>query len=236
MAIYDVEGVARKSMVMFFLIDASGSMTGKNIAAVNDAMREVIPDIKDISDNNADANIKLAVMSFSSGTNWETPEPVELDSYHWSDLSAGGVTDMGEAFKELSSKLDRNAFLQDPIGVKAPVIIMLSDGEPTDDYKSGLRELQQNKWFKKSIKIALGVDDANMDVLSDFTGSTESAIYLKDKNLLKKLIHVVSVTSSSVGSKKAGDAEDDAVAAQEAVVETVKDEMQNLDAESDEDW
>ena len=113
-------------------------MEGRSIAAVNDAMREVIPDVKDISNKNADANIKFAVMSFSSGTNWETPQPVELDSYRWSDLSAGGTTDMGEAFMELDSKLDRNAFLQDPAGVKAPVIIMLSDGEPTDDYKAGL--------------------------------------------------------------------------------------------------
>lgn len=232
----EIEGVARKSMVMFFLIDTSGSMEGRSIAAVNDAMREVLPDIQDISDNNADASIKLAVMSFSSGTNWETPQPVELGSYKWNDLVAGGVTDMGEAFKELNSKLDRNAFLQDTMGVKAPVIIMISDGEPTDDYKAGLKALQQNKWYKRSIKIALGVDDANMDVMSDFTGSTESAIYLKDKSLLKKLIHVVSVTSSTVGSKNAGDAEDDVAAAQESVVETVRDEMQNLDAESDEDW
>ena len=152
MGVYDnVEGVARKSMVMFFLIDTSGSMEGRSIAAVNDAMREVIPDVKDISNKNADANIKFAVMSFSSGTNWETPQPVELDSYRWSDLDAGGTTDMGEAFLELNSKLDRNAFLQDPAGVKAPVIIMLSDGEPTDDYKAGLKQLQQNKWFKKSL-------------------------------------------------------------------------------------
>ena len=99
MGVYDnVEGVARKSLVMFFLIDTSGSMEGRSIAAVNDAMREVIPDVKDISNKNADANIKFAVMSFSSGTNWETPQPVELDSYRWSDLDAGGTTDMGEAF------------------------------------------------------------------------------------------------------------------------------------------
>lgn len=237
MGVYDnVEGVARKSMVMFFLIDTSGSMEGRSIAAVNDAMREVIPDVKDISNKNADANIKFAVMSFSSGTNWETPQPVELDSYRWSDLDAGGTTDMGEAFLELNSKLDRNAFLQDPAGVKAPVIIMLSDGEPTDDYKAGLKQLQQNKWFKKSIKIALGVDDANMDVMSEFTGSKESAIYLKDKSLLKKLIHVVSVTSSTVASQKVGDGEDEAVIAQETVAETAREAIQDLDPETDEDW
>lgn len=232
----EIEGVARKSMVMFFLIDTSGSMEGRSIAAVNDAMREVLPDIQDISNNNADAKIKLAVMSFSSGTNWETTEPQELDSYRWKDLEAGGVTDMGAAFKELNSKLDRNAFLQDPAGVKMPVIILISDGEPTDDFREGLKVLQQNKWYKRSIKIALGVDDANMDVMEEFTGSCESAIYLRDKSNLKKLIRIVSVTSSTVGSKKAGDAEDDAIAAQEAVAEIVQDEMQSLDAESAEEW
>ena len=202
MGVYDnVEGVARKSMVMFFLIDTSGSMEGRSIAAVNDAMREVIPDVKDISNKNADANIKFAVMSFSSGTNWETPQPVELGSYRWSDLDAGGTTDMGE-----------------------------------DDYKAGLKQLQQNKWFKKSIKIALGVDDANMDVMSDFTGSKESAIYLKDKSLLKKLSHVVSVTSSTVASQKVGDGEDEAVIAQETVAETAREAIQDLDPEADEDW
>ena len=221
---------------MFFLIDTSGSMEGRSIAAVNDAMREVLPDIQDISNNNADAKIKLAVMSFSSGTNWETTEPQELDSYRWKDLEAGGVTDMGAAFKELNSKLDRNAFLQDPAGVKMPVIILISDGEPTDDFREGLKVLQQNKWYKRSIKIALGVDDANMDVMEEFTGSCESAIYLRDKSNLKKLIRIVSVTSSTVGSKKAGDAEDDAIAAQEAVAEIVQDEMQSLDAESAEEW
>ena len=232
----EIEGVARKSMVMFFLIDTSGSMEGRSIAAVNDAMREVIPDIKDISNTNADAKIKLAVMSFSSGTNWETTEPQELDSYRWKDLEAGGVTDMGAAFRELNSKLDRNAFLQDPSGVKMPVIILISDGEPTDDFREGLKVLQQNKWYKRSIKVALGVDDANMDVMEEFTGSCESAIYLRDKSNLKKLIRIVSVTSSTVGSKKAGDAEDDAIAAQEAVAEIVQDEMLSFDAESAEEW
>lgn len=232
----EIEGVARKSMVMFFLIDTSGSMEGRSIAAVNDAMREVLPDIQDISNNNADAKIKLAVMSFSSGTNWETTEPQDLDSYRWKDLEAGGVTDMGAAFRELNSKLDRNAFLQDPAGVKMPVIILISDGEPTDDFREGLKVLQQNKWYKRSIKVALGVDDANMDVMEEFTGSCESAIYLRDKSNLKKLIRIVSVTSSTVGSKKAGDAEDDAIAAQEAVAEIVQDEMLSFDAESAEEW
>ena len=237
-----VEGIVRKSMTLFFLIDTSGSMTGVNIAAVNDAMRELLKknsEIEEVSKKNPDAKIKFAVLSFSSGTDWITPTPIEFDgTYKWKDLQAGGVTDLGEAFLQLDSKLDRNAFLQDPAGVKAPVVILLTDGEPTDDYKKGLSKLQQNKWFNKAVKIALAVDDANMDVLKEFTGNVEAVIYLKNKALLKNLIKVVSVTSSTMASKKAGDSADDAKATQDAVIETVNNQMKELGEEDnvDEGW
>lgn len=232
-----VEGIVRKSMTLFFLVDTSGSMMGASIAAVNDAMKELLKknsEIEEVSAKNPDAKIRFAVLQFSSGTNWVTPSPIEFDgSYKWKDLTAGGVTDLGEAFHQLNSKLDRNAFLQDPAGVKAPVVILLTDGEPTDDYKKGLGELKQNKWFDKAVKIALGVENANMEVLKDFTGNSEAAIYLKDKSLLKNLIKVVSVTSSTMASKKAGDSADDAKATQEAVVSAVQSQMKELDPEID---
>ena len=31
----------------------------------------------------------------------------------------------------------------------------MSDGEPTDDFESGLNLLQQNNWFKHAIKVAV---------------------------------------------------------------------------------
>ncbi|MBP5576014.1 MAG: VWA domain-containing protein [Treponema sp.] len=230
-----IEGVARKSMTLFFIIDTSSSMEGCSIAAVNDAMREVIPDIQDISDKNPDVRIKLAVMTFANGTKWQTPEPVPFSSYNWTDLSTCGSTEMGEAFKELNSKLDRKEFLADPAGIKAPVMIMISDGEPTDDYKAGLSVLQQNDWYKMGIKIALGVEGAVMNVLSDFTGSEKTAIYLRDKSQLKELIKIVSVASSKVGAKMVVETEEDAIAAAEDAVAEARDEMQNLDPESDEE-
>jgi len=59
--------IPRKTMALFFLIDTSGSMSGSNIGQVNDAMREVLPDLREISDTNADAKSKIAVLSFASG-------------------------------------------------------------------------------------------------------------------------------------------------------------------------
>jgi uncharacterized protein YegL len=189
-------------------------------------MREMLPDLQDISDRNADALIKLAVLDFAMGTEWVTPFPQELGSFRWQDLEAGGCTDMGEACRELNDKLSTSQFLQDKVGNYAPVIILLSDGEPTDDFDGGLAALRQNKWFNAAIKIALSVgSDANPDTLAKFTGNRELVIPIMGKAMMKRIIRFVSVTSSKIGSQKAGGSK------QEQLVEEVQQEMQELDPE-----
>ena len=42
----DAEEIAKKSMVLFFLIDCSGSMGGSKIGTVNSVMEELIPEIR----------------------------------------------------------------------------------------------------------------------------------------------------------------------------------------------
>ena len=60
-------------------------------------------------------------------------------------MDANGVTDLGEACIQLNEKLSRNAFMSDATGSFAPAIFLLSDGEPTDNYKYGLKKLKQNR-------------------------------------------------------------------------------------------
>ena len=117
-------------------------------------------------------------------------------------------------------------------GSFAPAIILLSDGGPTDDYQSGLSRLKGNNWFKAAIKIAIAIgDDADKDVLKDFTGSSEAVITVHNIEALKQIIRVVAVTSSQIGSKSssAGD-----TTKQDQVIKDVQDAVQNVDgAESD---
>ena len=70
MGLLDNESVPRRTMTLVFVVDTSGSMEGNKIGAVNDAIRNVIPMLKDISDNNADAEIKIAALDFSSNVKW----------------------------------------------------------------------------------------------------------------------------------------------------------------------
>jgi len=198
-----VEAIPRKSMVLFFLIDTSGSMAGSKIGAVNAAIEEVIPELKDLSANNADAEVKIAALEFSCSARWLTEQgPVPVDNFCWRYVDAGGNTAMGEAFRKLNDALSTKAFMQEAVGSFAPAIFLLSDGEPTDNFGGGLAELKLNNWFKAAIKVAVAIgDDANNARLAEFTGSTESVLEVHNSTMLKKMIKFVSVRVSQIASK-----------------------------------
>lgn len=194
--------IARKTMVLFFLVDTSGSMYGEKIGSLNDAIRETVPDLKDLSQSNPDAAIKIAVMQFDTNVRWLYPQPIDSEQFRWNDLQAGGLTELGAALLELNGKLSKTQFMQEAAGSYAPVLILLSDGGPTDNFDSALEVIKKNAWFKHAIKIAIAIgNDADKNVLAQFTGNSESVIEVHNKSALKAIIRFVCVTSSQVNSK-----------------------------------
>lgn len=233
---------AKKSMTIFFLIDTSSSMAGTKIGTVNGTMEELLPELIEVG--GADAAISVAVLRYSSDVEWITKSgPVLAHDYEsWSRLSAGGVTSMGAAFKELNSKLSRSAFMNKPSLSYAPVIFLMTDGEPNDDWQAGLQILKHNSWFKYGLKIAVGIGSSpNMDVLRNFTGRPELAVQAHSSKELKELIEFLAVTSSQIGSKsmslteegKELTEEDVAGSKEEELVEAVKDIMGEVDTSVD---
>lgn len=207
------EGIPKRVMPIFFLIDTSGSMEGKKIGAVNAAIEELIPDLRHMSESQADSEIKLAVMKFSTGCEWVTPSLMSLDSFDdWEPLEANGLTDLGAAFLELNDKLSKNGFMDRGAassGFYAPVIILLSDGEPTDDYMSALKKLQANKWYQAALKIAIAIgEDANREVLKRAIKNVELLFTVNDIGSLRKIIRFIAVTSSQIASTSASVSDD----------------------------
>ena len=201
--ILNSEPASRKNLVIFYLIDTSGSMSGSKIGIVNNTMDEVIPEIRNIG--GSDSDIKIAVLQFDSNLKWMDSEPQSVETFNWKSLNAYGLTSMGAAFKELNQKMSRNAFLKSPGLSFAPVIILLSDGEPTDDYEKGLEELKNNTWFKYSLKVAIAIgSDANKDILEEFTDNSELVLESANGKQLADMLKFVSVTSSQIGSQSTG--------------------------------
>ena len=193
-------GVSRKSLVLFFLIDTSGSMKGKKMGELNTVMEELIPEIRRVGE--ADTEVKVAVLTFSTEVRWMYSTPIPIEDFEWARLRAEGVTSMGEAFKELNLRMSRNSFLSSPSLSFAPVIFLMTDGYPSDDYRAGLKELKTNSWYKFGLKAALGIgQEANDDVLAEFTESKDTVVHAYSGSQLAQMIKIIAVTSSQIGSK-----------------------------------
>ncbi len=84
-------------------------------------------------------------------------------------VSAG--TDMGTGLKMLAEQLKIP-----PMSDRAlpPVLVLISDGQPTDDFESGLKALMAQPWGKKAVRIAIAIGkDAELNVLQNFIGNLE---------------------------------------------------------------
>lgn len=89
--------VARRVLPIIYVIDTSGSMSGERIGIVNEAMKETMDVLKDVSAHNPDAEIKVGVLKFSTSANWVTKGLVFMDDFFWNDLEAGGTTEIASA-------------------------------------------------------------------------------------------------------------------------------------------
>ena len=200
----NIEEVAARTMALFYLFDKSGSMSGTKIGQVNYAMKDIPKIIMEFSDDAPNANIVVAAASFSTGVEWITPQPQTPEEFinTWRDMQAEGLTSLGAALTSLNEKMSRKAFLGDnPMGYLAPGIIILSDGEPTDEWEKPLAALKQNNWFKNAIKIAFAVgDDANKQVLGEICGSPEAVISIDDPEKIRGYIKFVTAAVSKTGT------------------------------------
>ena len=82
-----------------------------------------------------------------------------------------------------------------------PVLVLLSDGQPTDDYKKALAELKKLPWGKKAVKIAISIgQDADDAVLEEFTGNRELVLQANNAAALTKMIKWASTAASLVSA------------------------------------
>jgi uncharacterized protein YegL len=226
----------KKELVIFFVIDTSSSMTGVKINTVNTAIREFIPELRGVG--SSDAKLKAAVLCFSSGSQWLTV-PVPVEDFTWNDVPADGWTDLGSACLELNEKMSRKAFLNSTSGYASPIVIIMSDGQPNSDWENSFGKLSSNSWFKLAIKIAIAIgNDADIDVLAKFTGNREAVFVTHTPADLRRLIKIVTVTSSQLGSNSlpidiAAPAADRNAAMQQNVAASIKSQ---LDSDGGDFW
>lgn len=196
---------ARQILHMIFAVDVSGSMRGQRIAMVNNALESIFRELKQRDDMHA--VIKVSIMTFAEKTEWLTPQPVKMDDFVFMKLNTvPWITCYAPAFDELNRVLRRANFLNPDLGeYYAPLVLFVTDGEPTDmdKYPDALLRLKRNGWFRKATKyaIATGVEarsEATLTLLSAFTDVRENVRYADEGEALCDMIQFVAIRASEV--------------------------------------
>lgn len=159
--------VSRRPLYFFWLADCSGSMLRDGrIQALNNAASEALPHMRRVARENPNVEVLVRVLRFASGAEWVDNQALPLTSFVWPQLQAGGVTDLGAGLRLLTTDLQSPPM---PSRALAPVIVLLSDGRPTDDYELALNRLLQLPWGRHAVRLAVAIGrDADRDVLRQF--------------------------------------------------------------------
>ena len=173
-------------MKLFILLDTSGSMEGAKIGSLNDCMCNIIIDFQEKAFDKTE--IEMSVLSFGREVKWMYDSPKSILNFSWKELHAGGLTPLGKTCIELSKYLNENSEID-----KDNIILLLSDGCPTDDYEEGIDILHRNDIFNsaKRFAIALG-DDADVKSLCSFTGFKENIYEISNINDLFDILNNIS--------------------------------------------
>ena len=164
--------MATKPLHFIWIADCSDSMGvhGK-IQALNTAIREAIPHMRRVAKDNPNAKMLVRAVRFSDGAYWHIAQPVPVEQFEWVDLQAKGVTDMGKALELVAEQLTMPPM---PERGLPPVLVLISDGLPTDDFAAGLNALLDLPWGKKAVRIAIAIgEDANLEVLQRFINNSK---------------------------------------------------------------
>jgi uncharacterized protein YegL len=163
--------IATRPLHFIFIADCSTSMAGDRIQSLNHAIREAIPHMREVAKGNPNAEVLVRAIKFASGASWHVSQPTPVDGFDWQDLNASGETYMGRALVLVTEALKSPPM---PERALPPVLVLVSDGDPTDDFESGLRALMAEPWGKKAVRLAIAIgENIGTTRLQQFIGHAE---------------------------------------------------------------
>lgn len=157
---------------VYILADVSGSMSGRKIQNLNQAINQMIRSF--IADNDHEITFHLAVITFGSAAQLHIHlTPVEHVRY--TPLNAGGGTNLRDALI-LAKQLIEDPTKQPPRSMK-PAVTLISDGRPNPGYEQAFEQFINEGKTKGIQRFAIGIGgDADMVLLNQFQNIDEIGV------------------------------------------------------------
>lgn len=130
-----------RRLPVYLVLDVSGSMMGEAIEAVKTGVQSLVTALR--QDPHALETAYLSVITFSDRARQIVPL-TELALFNPPNISALGRTALGEALEQLAICINQEV-VKSTATIKGdwkPMVFLMTDGRPTDDWELGLRFFQ----------------------------------------------------------------------------------------------
>lgn len=130
-----------RRLPVYLLLDVSASMMGEPITAVQTGLQALLSGLR--RDPHALETAYLSVITFGSEVQEVSPL-VEVSAFKVPTLSASGVTRLGAALSLLAAAIKRDVITGSAQrrGDWKPLVFLMTDGCPTDDWRRGKADLE----------------------------------------------------------------------------------------------
>ncbi len=192
-----------RRLPVYLLLDCSESLSGDPIHAIAQGVSALLSDLR--SDPMALETVHLAVITFASKAQFASPL-TELFKFQAPKLKMGSGTALGAALKLFIACLDRDIVKSSATqkGDWKPICIILTDGEPTDDWETMADKVRTEICGKRANVIAIACGEgAGVKKLQRITETVIKAVDLQP-GTLRTLFKWVSSSVSTASQRLDG--------------------------------
>ncbi|MBE8232936.1 MAG: VWA domain-containing protein [Endozoicomonadaceae bacterium] len=191
-----------RSLPVIILADTSGSMfSDGKINSLNQSLKDMVTSFAQESRSRAEINVAVITFGGEAVVHLDLTPAHQIEQLE--ELQASGGTPLGQACLLAKELIENKEKL--PSRSYRPVIILLSDGHPTDNYNSAFNELINSDRAQKATRLALSIGaDADDSVLGDFNNDIEAPLfYAKNASEIHRFFRAVTMSVSNHSKSQA---------------------------------
>ena len=160
----------KRVLPLILLADTSSSMR-EWMGELNTAIRDMLGILKE--QESLKAEIHISFITFGNGGAKLHTALTPVSNIEFNDFTEGGITPLGGALRIAKDMVENREIITSKS--YAPIILLLSDGEPNDDgWEDEMHRFINDGRSKKCMRMSLGIGrDYDYDVLKSFSSSSE---------------------------------------------------------------
>jgi uncharacterized protein YegL len=164
-----------RPLPIIVLADTSGSMTmdGK-LDALNKGLKDMLTSFAGESRLRAEIQVSVITFGGTAAVNLPLTPAHQLEGF--TPLTAEGSTPLGAALSLASDMIEDKECI--PSRAYKPVVVLVSDGLPTDSWQAPFARLANGERSSKATRFAMAIgSDADEAMLGDFANDLEAPLF-----------------------------------------------------------